>query len=174
MVGASGWVSRVSYQPDIAAALETARWDAFRAGEFYRSPDQLPHARTMIEDEFVAWCVEEFGPNADSEESRFMWRDARTEPEDPDMLLASQPYSGTHSVIDMTAVADTPDDNTVAPVPDKALDAIFSTRTPDTDAVAAAVAGGELDLYGRWHGTYVVGYRNTAPEVIFFVGHSGD
>ncbi len=128
----------------------------------------------MTEDEFVAWCVEEYGPNADSEEPRIMWRAARTEPENPDMLLASQPYSGTHSVIDMTTVADTPDFSTVAPASDEALDAIFSTRTPDTDAVAAAVADGKLDLYERWHGTYVVGYRNDIPEVIFFVGHSGD
>jgi hypothetical protein len=90
------------------------------------------------------------------------------------MLLASQPHSGTHSVIDMTDVADTPDYNTVAPVPDEVLDSMFSTRTPDTDAVAAAVAAGRLDLYERWHGTYIVGYRNRTPEVIFFVGHSGD
>jgi hypothetical protein len=82
-VGASSWVSRVVYQPDIAAALETARWEVFRGGTFYRSPDELPEARTMTEDEFVAWCVEDYGPNADSEESRFMWRAGRSEPEDP-------------------------------------------------------------------------------------------
>jgi hypothetical protein len=40
-------------------------------------------------------------------------------------------------------------------------------------AVAAAVR--DLDLYGRWHGTYVIGHRDDAtPEVIFFIGHSGD
>jgi hypothetical protein len=173
-LGASGWVSRVTYQPDIAAALEAARWDAFRAGDFYRSPDELPHARSMTQDEFVAWCVEEYGPQADGDEARFMWRAARSEPANPDSLLASQPYSGTHSVIDMTAVAEAPDYNKVAPVSGETLDAVFSTRTPSTDAVAAAVAEGRLDLYGRWHGTYIVGYRNDTPDVIFFVGHSGD
>ncbi len=173
-MGASAWASRVAYQPNIAAALETARWEAFRAGNFYRSPDELPHARTMTEDQFVAWCVEEYGPQADGEEARLMWRAARIEPNDPDTLLAAQPYSGTHSVIDMTGVADIPSYNKVAPVGDDQLDALFSTRTPSTDAVAAAVAEGKLDLYGRWHGTYIVGYRDDTPEEIFFVGHSGD
>jgi hypothetical protein len=173
-MGASGWVSRAVYRPDIAAALEAARWAAFRTGDFYRNPDELSHARSMTEDEFIARCVEEYGPRAGGEQARLMWRAARSEPDDPDTLLAAQPYSGTHSVIDMTGVADTPDYNKVAPVTDELLDTMFATRTPSTDAVAAAVAEGKLDLYGRWRGTYIVGYQNGVPEVIFFVGHSGD
>jgi hypothetical protein len=173
-VGASAWVSRVAYQPDIAAALQTARWEAFRAGDFYRNPDELSEARGMTEDEFVAWCMEEWGPPVGGQQARFTWRAAQTEPGDPDALVATQPYSGTHSVIDMTGIADTPDYFMVAPVSDELLDAMFSTRTPTTDAVAAAVAAGKLDLYGRWHGTYIVGHRDGTPEVIFFVGHSGD
>ncbi|GIH15431.1 hypothetical protein [Rugosimonospora africana] len=173
-MGASAWVSRIAYQPDIAAALQAARWEAFRGGHYYHSPDELPEARTMTEDEFVAWMVEEYGPNADGAETRLAWRAARTGPDSPDALAVSQPYSGTHSVIDMTRVGDTPDMFTVAPPSGEVLDDLFATRTPSTDAVATAAADGRLDLYGRWHGTYVVGYRGGEPEAIFFVGHSGD
>ena len=38
-------------------------------GAITRSPDELPQARTMTEDEFVGWCVEEYGPQADGEEA---------------------------------------------------------------------------------------------------------
>ncbi len=172
-MGASSWVSRVAYQSDISAALEVARWDAFRGGHFYRH-DDLPQALTMTEDEFVEWLVEDFGPQAEPD-ARFAWQAVRAgEPQDIDALRAVQPESGTHSVIDMEGVSDTPGLFRVAPATDEALDAIFGTRTPSTEAVAEAVAAGKLDLYGRWQGTYVIGYEDTTPDVIFFVGHSGD
>ncbi len=172
-MGASSWVSRVVYQPDIAAALEVARWDAFRSGDFYRT-DDLPQALTMTEEEFVEWLVDDFGPLAEPD-ARPLWRAVRAgEPSDPDTLRFIQPESGTHSVIDMGSVSDVADMFAVAPVPDEVLDDLFGTRTPSTDAVAEVAATGELDLYDRWHGTYVIGYRGVTPEAIFFVGHSGD
>src|SRR5262245_4975929 len=52
-MGASAWHARVSYQDDIGAALQQARWDAYRRGDFYReSPNE--EARAMGEEEYVA------------------------------------------------------------------------------------------------------------------------
>jgi len=45
-MGASAWASQVPYQPDIAAALQLARWEAYRAGDYYRQAP-LHEARTM-------------------------------------------------------------------------------------------------------------------------------
>ena len=172
-MGASGWISRVDYQPDIAAALEIARWDAFRSGHFYRNAEELAHTRTMSDEQFAQWVDDEVGPlNAD--QIRELWIATRTEPQDPDMLLTAQPYSGTHSVIDMTSVAATPDFSTVAPLSPHAYENVFSTQTPSTEAVAAAAAARSFDLYDRWQGMYVIGYRDGSPETIFFLGFSGD
>jgi hypothetical protein len=74
----------------------------------------------------------------------------------------------------MTGVGEQPDYNVVAPVPDDLMETIFSTRTPTVADVEAAVLADRLDRYGRWHGTYVVGYEDGRPNTIFFVGHSGD
>jgi hypothetical protein len=38
VTGASAWHARVPYQPDIGAALQQARWDVYRRGDYYREP----------------------------------------------------------------------------------------------------------------------------------------
>ena len=172
-MGASGWASQVPYQPDIAAALQLARWEAYRAGDYDRQAP-LHEARTMTEDEYVAWFAAKYGQEHVSRLVRDEWRAAQIDPVDPDSLLAAQPFSGTHSVIDMTGVAELPGYNVVAPAPDDLIETMFSTRTPTVADVEAAVSANRLDLYGRWHGTYVVGYEDGAPKTIFFIGHSGD
>ncbi len=171
-MGAAEWVSRVPYQPDIAAALQVARWDAFRAGGHSRDPEPDPGLRSMTEDEYVAWCEAEHGPDFGGEVARMEWRAAQVDPVDPDSLLASRPFDGTGTVIDMTGVAATPESGRVAPVTGEMLDAMFLTRTPSTQQVEAMLPN--LDLYGRGHGTYIIGYRDGSPDTIFFVGHSGD
>jgi hypothetical protein len=163
-------VSQVPYQPDIAAALDVARWDAYRAGNYYQS-EPTPEARAMSEDEYVRWCESTEGTQASLEVSE-EWRAAQIDPVDPDSLLASQPFSGTHSIIDMTEVGSEPCEHTVAPAPAEVLDELFGTRTPTTAQVEDALD--ILDLYGRWCGTYVVGHQEGRPHTIYFVGHSGD
>ncbi|MET8150182.1 hypothetical protein ACIBSW_24185 [Actinoplanes sp. NPDC049668] len=132
-MGASEWSRKVPYQADLAAALRQARDDAYREGDYYRvEPD--PRARRIGEQEYIAaevaamretW-VEVFGEenagDPDDEMARVAWRAAQIEVTGPDSLLASQPFSGTHSVIDMTGVADRPDGGKVAPLPADELD----------------------------------------------------
>lgn len=52
-VGASGWASKVAYQPDIAAALQQARLEAYENGSFYRD---APDPRSCLKGGFIATC----------------------------------------------------------------------------------------------------------------------
>jgi hypothetical protein len=121
--------------------------------------------------------VEELGDDAwepGDTETREEWRAAQIEVNDPDSLLASQPFSGTHSIIDMTGVSATSAPHMVAPVPTEELDELFGTRRPAATAVAAAIENGALAGLERWHGQYVIGYDGDVPQAIYFVGYSGD
>lgn len=183
-MGASEWSRKVPYQPDLTAALRQCREEAYREGDFYRvEPD--PRALVMTEEEYVAvevaamhaQLVEAFGEEdagePDDEMARTAWHAAQVEVTGPDSLLESQPFSGTHSVIDMTGVAEEPDGGRVAPLPDADLDEWFGTRRPSAPAVDQALEKG-LSGFGRWHGAYVIAYRGDEPEAIYFFGWSGD
>ncbi|AVT31657.1 hypothetical protein C6361_21685 [Plantactinospora sp. BC1] len=182
-MGASSWSRKVPYQADIAAALQQAREEAYQEGDCYRAEPNL-RARQMSEQEYAAASVAEmregflaaFGEDAgdpDDGLAREEWHAAQIDVVDPDTLLASQPFSGTHSVIDMTGVADRPEGGRVAPLPDDELDRWFGTRRPDVAAVERALGEG-LSGFERWHGAYVVGYDGDRPESIYFFGWSGD
>lgn len=184
-MGGSYWDARVPYRPDLQAALEQARWDTFHRGEFCRDEPHV-RARSMSEEEYVAWEIEQmradwidaFGEDAGEPpeylESRIAWRAAQIEVTGPDSLLESQPFSGTHSVIDMTGIADTPTEGRVAPVPPDLLDEVFGTLRPTVAAVERAVRVDRLAGFARWEGMYVVAYEDGLPDTIFFVGVSGD
>ncbi|MCU1675641.1 MAG: hypothetical protein JWM93_399 [Frankiales bacterium] len=96
-------------------------------------------------------------------------------PIDPDPLVAAQPQSGTHSIIDMVnGVSAQPAFATVSPLPPDALVYAFGTVTPSTSQVEAWM---RIDVFGerkRWVGTYVISYRDGRPDHIHFCGHSGD
>jgi hypothetical protein len=173
-VGASEWSHKVPYQADLEAALRQARDEAYREGDFYlEEVDEL--ARRMSEDEYVAALGGEGDEQYDSDDDmiRDAWHAAQIEVTGPDTLLASQPFSGTHSVIDMTGVADEPAFGKVAPVPDEELDRWCGTRRPDATTVERALREG-LSGFGRWQGAYVVAYAGDEPDLIYFFGWSGD
>jgi len=184
-MGASEWSRKVPYQADLVAALRQAREQAYQDGDFYRvEPDA--RARQMSEAEYVAaevaamrasW-IEAFGEeddgDPDDEMARDAWHAAQIVVSDPDSLLASQPFSGTHSVIDMTGVADLPEGGKVAPLPGDELDRWFGTRRPKAAAVERALDEG-LSGFERWQGAYVVAYDDgDQPDLIYFFGWSGD
>jgi len=181
-MGASGWHARVSYQDDISAALQQARRDAYRRGDFYRmSPNEK--ARAMDEEEYVAWGIAQIKASVPPEladlewsgdEHRIEWRAAQVVVTGPDSLLDAQPFSGTHSVIDMTDVADEPGHTMVSPAPQEYLMELFGTTEPTVAAIEAAIEAHAIHGFNRWHGMYLIGYVDNKPVEIFFVGHSGD
>jgi hypothetical protein len=183
-VGASVWSARVPYQEPLEVALRQAREDAYARGDFYRDP-QNSEALAMSENEFVARQLAaaqaeidtEFGEDSwelDDTDFRDTWRAARVEVTGPDTLLAAQPHSGTHSVIDMTGVANTPADGMVAPVPTGILYEVFDTRQPTRSAVEQALDADKIPDFGRDRGAYVVAYEDGVPTYVYFFGHSGD
>lgn len=183
-MGASSWNWRVPYRQNLEAALQQARQEAYDQGKFYRSePDS--RARSMSEEDYVAWDVAEtrksvisaFGDDGwepDDAIAREAWWAAQIEVMDPDSLLRSQPFSGTHSIIDMTGVASAPAPAMVAPVPTEELYALFSTHRPSAAAAAEAIGNRTLAGSERWQGKYVIAYDNDVPDAIFFFGYSGD
>ncbi|MEU4425500.1 hypothetical protein AB0F81_33170 [Actinoplanes sp. NPDC024001] len=169
-MGASSWTSRVPYQDDLEAALQQAREEAYRDGDYYREePD--PRLHGLGEQEYVAVLRAEYF--LDPESAREAWQVSQAPVTGPDSLLAAQPDSGAHSVIDMTAVSRRPELGAVAPLPDEDLDRWFSTRRPDAAAVERALRNG-LSGFERWSGAYVIAYAGDRPESIYFFGWSGD
>ncbi|SDX92737.1 hypothetical protein SAMN05444365_101102 [Micromonospora pattaloongensis] len=124
--------------------------------------------------ESIADAFGDDGWEPDDSMSRAAWRAAQIEVTDPDSLLASQPFSGTHSIIDMTGVSATSAPHMVAPVPVEELDELFGTRRPAATTVAEAIENSALTGLERWRGRYVIGYDGDVPHAIYFVGYSGD
>ncbi len=173
IVGATQWSYRTPFLPDIGAALQRLRWQVYRQGDYHRQePD--PSLR-LTEAQFRATLP---GNGDDGDIGAFLleeWRKARSRPPvtDPDSLLAAQPDTGTHSIIDMMAVSATPDYNTVSPLRNDQLVEVFGTTTPTADQVEA-LPDRVLALRCRWHGVYVVSFDGAVPAEIHFLGFSGD
>ncbi|MEH1054339.1 hypothetical protein V6U89_03880 [Micromonospora sp. CPCC 206171] len=175
-MGASGWSYSVAYQPDVAAALRQLRQDVYDRGEYYREEPDPTHA--LAEDEFRATLDPAHDDSGINEFLLNDWQAAqrRPRPVDPDSLLAAQPYSGTHSVIDMVdGVSDEPTACTVSPLTGEQLLAYFGTVHPAPDQVLAWMKSFDpYPIRERWEGVYVVSYVDGHPDQIHFTGFSGD
>jgi len=103
----------------------------------------------------------------------FRYARRRPTPVDPDTLVAAQPHSGTHSIIDISeGVSAAPEMFTASPLTDEELLDIAGTVTPTSEQVRTLGGwGAERD---RWVGTYVVAYLDGQPHEIHFLGYSGD
>jgi hypothetical protein len=171
-MGASGWDYRVPYQADIAAALEELRWQVYHDGTYYKKdPDST---LDMSDEEYRATLP---GNGDDDDIGTFLleeWRKAKMRPaiDSPDTLMANQPGSGTHSIIDMCdGVSDAPKLFTVSPLTDAELLSCFGTLKPTGEQVGAGATLGDRT---RWQGAYVISYDDDTPSEIHFYGFSGD
>src|SRR5690242_4495545 len=100
-MGASDWSYTVPYSGDIAGALEQLRAEIYERGEYYKhEPDP---ALRMNEDEFKATLDLDNDRDGIQEFLLEEWRKAKNRPVpvDADTLIAAQPDSGTHSIIDI-------------------------------------------------------------------------
>ncbi len=144
-MGASAWSARVPYQADLEAALQQARVEAYEGGDFYRT-GRDEDALSMSEKDYVATSIAWSKANApglfedevwelDAEMHSQAWRAARTVITGPDSLIAAQPWSGAHSVIDITGIAAWPEHAKACPVSAEVLEELFQTQRPSTEAV---------------------------------------
>lgn len=162
------------YQPDIAAALEELRWQLYRNGDYYKDNAAPDPALDIGEDTYRATLP---GNGDDNDIGTYLleeWRRTKQRPAivGPNTLLDNQPYSGTHSIIDMSAgVSERPQLYTVSPLTDTELLDCYGTLTPSSDQVTAGVTLGDRT---QWQGLYVVSYDRDTPVEIHFYGSSGD
>lgn len=89
-------------------------------------------------------------------------------------LLAAQEDEGTHSLLDLPLVSDTPETGAISPLSDEELLALFGTRTPTLDQTLTWAESGEV-LRGPWEGAYVVVMGPDGdPQDVVLSGISGD
>ncbi|MEU1688949.1 hypothetical protein [Micromonospora sp. NPDC005707] len=175
-MGASEWRYVVAYQADVGAALQQLRQEVYDRGEYYREPVERDSDLDLTEEEFRARLDPRDDDDGFSEAIIEDWRERkrRPVPVDPDTLVAAQPHSGTHSIIDMiNGRSDSPGFATVAPLTGEELIRAFGSTTPPSAQVQEWMRAGG-GLRERWSGTYVISYRDGQPDHIHFSGYSGD
>ncbi|WP_330186435.1 hypothetical protein KZZ52_28925 [Dactylosporangium sp. AC04546] len=174
-MGSSGWSYTVEYQADVNAALQQLRQQVYERGDYHREsrdPDL-----DMTDEEFRASLAPR---DADPERydaivEDWLERRSRPEPIDPDTLVAAQPHSGTHSIMDMVnGVSAEPAFATVSPLAADNLMYTFGTVTPTTSQVQAWMSNDTFGERDAWVGTYVVSYHDGRPDHIHFCSRSGD
>jgi len=174
-MGSSAWWYTVDYQADVNAALQQLRQDVYERGDYYREshgPDV-----DMTEEEFRAGLApRDTDPERyDAIVEDWLERRSRSTPIDPDTLVAAQPHSGTHSIIDMVnGVSAEPAFATVSPLAADNLIYTFGTLTPSASQVEAWMSTDIVGERDRWVGTYIISYHDGRPAHIHFGGHSGD
>jgi hypothetical protein len=102
-MGASAWRYFVPYQPDLQAALEALREAVFAAGRYYRA---FPFWRHLT---FEQSYPIKLTPDLEAE-LRLEWERLQSlpEPTSIETLLAWNQEEGTHSILDMRRVDETP------------------------------------------------------------------
>jgi hypothetical protein len=174
-MGSSAWWYTVDYQPDVNAALQQLRQQVYDRDDYYREsrdPDL-----DMTEEEFRASLApRDTDPERyDAIVEDWLERKPRLVPTGPDTLVAAQPHSGTHSIIDMVnGVSAEPAFATVSPLAAENLIYTFGTETPSASQVEAWMRTDIADERDRWVGTYIISYHDDKPVHIHFGGHSGD
>jgi hypothetical protein len=175
-MGASEWRYLVPYQADVGTALNQLRQEVYDRGEYYRESPERDADLDLTEEEFLARLGSRDDDDGLNDAIVADWRarKRRPVPVDPDTLLAAQPHSGTHSIIDMAnGVADRPGFATVSPLTSAELITAFGSTAPSSDQVQEWMKAGG-GLRERWVGTYVISYRDGQPDHIHFAGYSGD
>jgi hypothetical protein len=97
-------------------------------------------------------------------------------PKTPDELLERQAETGTHSILDITTISNTPDFSAISPLPRERLAEVFGTESPTRSQIEKAYKAGVLEEFisERWQGIYIIAFRDGTPSEIFFAGCSGD
>ena len=90
-------------------------------------------------------------------------------------VVAESGYSGTHSILDIERVSPIPALQAVSPLSAERLQEVFGTDKPTRQMVEDMIEDDELEeLNPRYQGIYVVVYKRGKPDMICFVGYSGD
>ena len=169
-MGASSWTYLTPYQANIQEALQGLRQVIFQQGAYY------------TEEAFINAIDEEEVSKGLSPEYAQVFRqalqDLRSEPQPSspqtiDELLERNAESGTHSILDIDTVSETPGFGKVAPLTEQKLLEMFDTTQPTWNMIETKIEEIQA-LRERWMGTYIIVYQDGLPNQILFTGFSGD
>ncbi len=138
----------VQYDPDIGKALQMLREREFRAGRY----------NPVIA--FPPFPVTAASPAPGAKHASF-----------EDAMEAAD-ADGTRSIIDIFRVGEEPDFFTASPLPAATLEALYGTQKPSREMVEGDMEFAE-DIE-RLQCTYIVLWKDEAPEEILFFGYSAD
>jgi len=169
-MGASGWDSFVPYQSDINEALQGLRERVFQGGHYYlrRSldlrPEDFANAPKEVQERVPQWIEREksYKPPTTIEE-----------------LIDWNGEEGTHSILDIDTIATSPGFGIAAPLSKEELKQFFGTDQPTHTMIdekkreLSRFLQKDLGRY-RYEATYIIVYKDGAPDEIFFTGYSGD
>jgi hypothetical protein len=175
-MGASDWNYFAPYQKNISKALQELREAVFQRGQYYQRP---PYWQNMTFEEFLP-------PDPDLTEedkadylAEFQKLQTLPEPTSIETLIQWNAEDGTHSIIDIDEIAPTPSFGTAAPLSNEALERFFGTDKPTREMIESQAS--DLGVFlqqemgrSRWEGTYIVVYKDSEPDEIYFTGYSGD
>ncbi len=178
-MGASGWFYFVPYQSKIDKALQELREEVFKNGKYgegYSSTEMLSGLkRDAIAEQFPEISAEEIEKiMRELQELEKMFQlPKRRKPKTIAALLKQSGEEGTHSILDIQGVSETPDIEKVSPLPSAYLIQFFGTEKPNRE-LAKQKINAIQDLCGRWQGFYLIIFQNDVPYEILFAGVSGD
>jgi hypothetical protein len=203
-MGATGWTYFTPYHPDPAVALGRLRQEVFARGDHRNPGDfrrwmrlfaattpemrenPIIHRLARIEDALETGSEEGLTEQERGELQlmrRLHERDAMYGvlagappflPTTIEELLERAAADGTHSILDITHVAEHPEFAAASPLDEELLDEGFGTQRPTREQVTPDFLmrlGGALE---RWQAFYFALYRDGRPSEYVFVGCSGD
>jgi hypothetical protein len=176
-VGASGWKYYTPYQPDINKALQELREEVFRSGTYHQ---RTPFWREISFEDYLPPDPEFTDEDRAEYVASFQQLQALQEPTSIETLLEWNGEDGTHSILDIDHIASDTQVSAVAPLSHKQLEVFFGTSQPTHEIIDRTE---EIALYrylqeeiGRYRSeaTYIIVYKDSMPDEIFFIGYSGD
>ena len=155
-------------KPDMEAALKACGADTESVLQRFTAQASDPKLPTQTREQFAA-LVQQL-------KQRDEFNASLPKPSTIEELLKRQGEGGTHSILDVVRVSNTPAFGAVHPLPTSRLVEIFGSEQPSHAQIQTKYEEGTLEEYvrERWQGFYVIAYREGLPDEIFFAGCSGD
>lgn len=168
MVGASGWWTRVPYNPDIEAAFNQAQQTTLQTRDYFAWWN-TPWASTDELEEMV----EDLGGVTDDVAGTIERIRAGQPPTSIDAIRVLADADGTHSILDMAGISEEPIPMMMCPLPVDALERTFGTDQPSPERVEEH-RDDLVEFMEGWVGVYVIAYTDGQPTDIYFGGITGD
>lgn len=184
-MGASEWYYFVRFEATVESTLERVRDQVFAEGRYWLRPWETATPKSF--EETYGNLLLMYGPKAaeleailresyaaEQERVRLSKPPFEGRPSSVEMLHEWNGEDGTHSILDMDRVADSPELGAVAPLPDQELLELYGTLRPDRTQVESQLRA-VTSCRARERGVYVLIYGGAdTPEEVLFCGWSGD